>query len=180
MPDDAMKKITLLSTLVGYFVLITWLLLLFSSRFTWQKGIHLYRTGHYAPAVVCFDKAMKGLDLPVIRSMAALDLFFMNIDMGKALYSQGREMDDAAGFHRLLKLAHRFLSHAVSCDPLDFRAVYWLAKTVQGLESAHPLIYPEGRLNPWNAGPLFDQAGWLRLFGTTVHVDLANFLYGTG
>jgi len=175
-----MKKITLLSTLLGYFFLIAWLIILFSSRFTWQKGVHLYRTGHYAPAVVCFDKAMKRLDMPVIRSMAALDLFLMEIDMGKALYRQATKMDTAVGFHRLLIRAHRYLSHAVACDPLDFRAVYWLAKTVQGLEAAHPLIYPKGWVNTWNAGPLLKQVVRLRPNGSSVHLDLANYLYGKG
>ena len=175
-----MRKIKLWLTLIGYFVLIAWLLLFFSSRFTFQKGIHFYRTAQYEPAMVCFDNAMKRLDMPVVRSMAALDLFRLNIAMGKALYSQAMEMDAVAGFHRLLKLGHRFLASAVADDPLDFRAVYWLAKTVEGLESAHPLIYPEGRVNPWNAGPLLEQAVRLRPNGITVHMDLANYLYGKG
>ncbi len=163
-----------------YLVLMTWLVILFCSRFQYQKGITAFKIGEFAAAEGYFSKARKILPEKLAGILAARDLFRLDTAMGKTLYSQALEAETAAVYYRLVKRGLPFLEAAVAHDRLSYRTAYWMAKTVEGLENAYPMIFPTHRSNPYDALPLFETAISLRPNGISVHYDLANYLYGKG
>jgi len=167
---------------------MAWLLLLFFSRYEYQKGIRAHELENYDEAAVHLTRAKDILPAGLAPVFAPRDLFRIHTALGKALYQQAmllanqatvgtarrRSMESA---HLLFKKSHEFLAKAVAHDPLSYRTVFWYAKVTDKLALLHPYLNPGGAAITYDALPLFKKAADLRPSGITVRYELANYFH---
>lgn len=171
-----------------YFILMAWLMLLFFSRYEYQKGVRAHELKHYDEAAVHLTAAEKTLPATLASILAPRDLFRIRTALGKTLYQQAmvfanestvggerrRSMESA---YRLFKKGHGFLKDAVEHDPLSYRTVFWYAKITDKLAMLHPYFNPGVSAHNYEALPLFQAAAGLRPSGVTVRYELANYYH---
>ncbi|GAB6146600.1 tetratricopeptide repeat protein [Desulfocicer niacini] len=173
---------------VIYFVLMAWLLVLFFSRYAYQKGLRAHELEHYDEAAVHLARAEEILPAGLASVLAPRDLFRIHTALGKTLYQQAMILADqsAVGMDRrrslesayqLFKKGHNYLKAAVAHDPLSYRTAFWYAKVTDKLAVLHSYFNPGVSSITYDALPLFQKAALLRPSGITVRYELANYFH---
>jgi tetratricopeptide (TPR) repeat protein len=183
MDNNKRQKIAILfpyCILLVVIIVILVNIILFWSRFCFQTGINQMNRQDYDSALASFQRAQNIIPDTLTYSVARQDLFRIYTQLGTIFYAQAPELLKEKGFTsdiiNLYEQSKKNFEKARKIDSGTYIPAYRLARTCAALEVIYAKLFPD-KPNPYNAGPLYQEAINLRPNGIDVHASYARYLY---